>query len=85
MRFTRPHTHNGHHYEAGDSYTGNISIGRFLHQRGVLEPDGAPDDDAITAKASKPAWHGDTADETPTTAEPQTTRRRSTRATRKDN
>jgi hypothetical protein len=48
MRFRKRHTRNGVTYNAGDPYTGPIRTGRFLYQRGVLEADGGPDDDAIT-------------------------------------
>ena len=34
--------------QPGDPYKGDVHTGRFLYQRGVLEPDGGPDDAAIT-------------------------------------
>jgi hypothetical protein len=51
MRFKKTHTRNGVRHERGDPYSGPVNSGRFLYQRGVLEPDGGPDDDAITRNA----------------------------------
>lgn len=83
MRFTHPHTLNGYRYDTGDAFTGNVSVGRFLHQRGHLEPDGAPEDAAITAKHTKATWHsGDTIPEP--TPEPTKTPRRRARAAKKE-
>jgi hypothetical protein len=47
MRYKRAHTRNGVRVEAGTPYTGPVNTGRFLYQRGILEPDGGPDDHAI--------------------------------------
>lgn len=80
MKFTRPHKLNGHQHDAGDPFRGNVSLGRFLFQRKVLEPDGAPEDDAITAKQKPSAWHADRAEpespEATETGAPKRTRRR---------
>ncbi len=51
MKFTK--RHNNH--EPGDPYLGNAQTGRFLYQRGVLEPDGGADDDAITRNPGRRA------------------------------
>lgn len=56
MKFKHPHKLNGHQYDTGDPYTGDVNLGRFLHQRGVIEVDGGPDDEAITAKYRRPTW-----------------------------
>lgn len=82
MRFTHPHTLNGHRYDTGEAFTGNVSVGRFLYQRGHLEPDGAPEDEAITAKLASSSWNsGDRSEDTP---EPKPApRRRATRAAKK--
>lgn len=48
MRFKRNHTRNGTRYARGDPFTGPVNTGRFLYQRGILEPDGGPDDHVIT-------------------------------------
>lgn len=57
MKFKRRHTHNGVTHEAGDPFTGSINTGRFLYHRKALEPDGGPDDDAITRNPSRRhAW-----------------------------
>lgn len=60
MRFTRHHTRNGIHYKPGDPYAGPVHSGRFLYHRGIIEPDGGPDDAAITAKHTRrQAWDVD--------------------------
>jgi hypothetical protein len=56
MRFAKRHTRNGITFEAGDAYTGDVQGGRFLYQRGVLQPDGSPGDDAITSPKPKQQW-----------------------------
>jgi len=80
MKFTRPHKLNGHQHDTGDPFRGNTSLGRFLYQRKILEPDGAPEDDAITAKQKPSAWHPDhpepEAPEATETGAPKRTRRR---------
>ena len=45
MKFKK--RHNG--IEPGTPFKGGVNTGRFLYQRGVLEPNGHPDDPAITA------------------------------------
>ena len=44
MKFKK--RHNG--IEPGTPFQGGVKTGRFLYQRGVLEPNGHPDDEAIT-------------------------------------
>lgn len=56
MKFKRAHNHNGHQYAAGDKYTGPVHTGRFLFQRGALEPDGSPEDAPITSKRPLSSW-----------------------------
>lgn len=64
MKFARDHTHNRRRYKKGERYEGDVNTGRFLYHRGVLEPDGAEHDAAITSKRpQKQAWHsGDEAE-----------------------
>ena len=47
MKFKREHTHNTIKYAAGDEFTGGTGLGRFLYQRGALEPNGHEDDAEI--------------------------------------
>jgi hypothetical protein len=62
MKYRKKHTRNGVTHEAGDPYDGPIHSGRFLYHRGVLEPDGSPDDALITSpKQIRSAWDVDTA------------------------
>ena len=57
MKYRRQHTHNGVIYKPGDPFTGDINTGRFLYNRRVLEPDGGPNDLAITRDPSRRhAW-----------------------------
>ena len=55
MKFKRAHTRNGVRYEVGAAFVGDTNTGRFLYQRGVLEPDGSPGDDLITRNPSRRA------------------------------
>lgn len=58
MKFARPHTMNGHAYAKGEHYPGGVNTARFLYHRGVLEPDGSPEDAYVTSpKVKKTAWH----------------------------
>jgi len=79
MKFTKRHTLNDVTHEAGDPFTGDVFIGRFLHQRGVLEPNGGPDDAAITAKHTKPSWSSGTAEAAAEPEEPTAPTRRAKR------
>lgn len=79
MKFTKRHTLNGVTYEAGDRFAGDVFLGRFLHQRGALEPDGAPEDAAITAKHTKPSWSAGTSEAPTEPQEPATPKRRAKR------
>lgn len=49
MRFKKRHNRNGHQYEVGDKWTGDVDGGRFLYHRGILEPDGDPIDKFVTS------------------------------------
>lgn len=53
MKFKRDHTVNGVKYKAGEHFTGDVRLGRFLFQRGQLEADGSPEDKKIMADASE--------------------------------
>ena len=52
MKYRRQHTRNGVTHKKGDAFVGTIEAGRFLFHRHVLEPNGAPEDDAITRNPS---------------------------------
>lgn len=71
MKFTRRHNRNGHQYEIGDKWTGDIDGARFLYHRGILEPDNDPRDHLVTSV--KPvrgaAWSDANADLSTTPAE----------------
>lgn len=58
MKYRRPHRHNGVAHKAGDPFRGTVNTGRFLYQRGILEPDGHADDPAITRNPGRrfQAW-----------------------------
>jgi len=58
MRYARDHTRNGVKHAKGDKYTGPTHSGRFLYHRGILEPDGDPQDADITRPArAAQAWN----------------------------
>lgn len=57
MKYARAHTHNGVTHKKGDPFDGDVNTGRFLYNRQALEPDGGPDDEAITSNPSRRhAW-----------------------------
>lgn len=57
MKFKRRHTRNGVTHEAGEPFRGDKNTARFLFHRGILEPDGSRDDDAITRNPSPRRQH----------------------------
>lgn len=83
MKFKRKHTHNGKTYAAGDRYTGPVHTGRFLYQRGALEPDGSPEDAAITAKRPLNSW-SDGSEPTVALEKPKTTKASKTSKAQKE-
>ena len=72
---------NGHAYAKGEHYPGGVNTARFLYHRGVLEPDGSPEDAYVTSpKVKKTAWH-DNSGTPETTPAPKRTRTRKTSGT----
>lgn len=72
MKYKRPHRHNGVSHQPGDPFTGTVNTGRFLYHRGVLEPDGGPDDEATIQNVSKRHAWAFTEDEPAETDTPST-------------
>lgn len=62
MKYKRDHTINNHLHEQGTAFTGDTNLGRFLYHRGVLESDGAPDDDEITGETASASTSGAASD-----------------------
>lgn len=55
MRYKRAHTRNGVRHPAGDAFVGSLDSARFLYRKGVLEPDGNPEDPLVMG-APAPEW-----------------------------
>jgi hypothetical protein len=56
MRFKREHTLNGVRHPAGAAFCGDPNTATVLYRKGILEPDGGPLDDLVTAASARQEW-----------------------------
>ena len=57
MKFTKEHKRGRRTYRVGDRFEGAIKTARFLYHRGILTPDGAPEDALVTGpKVTSQVW-----------------------------